>query len=107
MRYNIVHQTTYTYDRSVQLFPHIVRLRPRSDGWQTLQQFQIQVEPEPMGLTHVNDLDGNIATHLWFDQALRTESLVVTIASQVETHMVNPFSYQMLPWALSLPFDYP
>ncbi|MBE9032233.1 transglutaminase family protein [filamentous cyanobacterium LEGE 11480] len=107
MRYKIFHSTTYSYDRPVQLFPHIVRLRPRSDGWQTLQKFDIQITPEPITITHLNDLDGNVLTHMMFDPDSRTESLAVAITSQVETHVDNPFSYQLFPWALQLPFDYP
>lgn len=107
MRYHITHHTTYTYDRTVQLFPHTVRLRPRSDAWQTLEQFGIQVTPTPQGRSDLTDLDGNVLTQLWFAEALRTESLHVTIDAVVETHIANPFDYQMATWALALPFDYP
>jgi transglutaminase-like putative cysteine protease len=107
MRYQIAHITTYRYDQPVQLLPHVVRLRPRSDGWQSLQQFAVQITPEPSGITQINDLDGNVLTHIWFDATVRTECLEVTITSNVETHIDNPFAYQLVPWALQLPFDYP
>ncbi len=107
MRYRIAHTTTYTYDRPVQLLPHVVRLRPRSDGWQSLHEFHMQVTPAPKGISHINDLDGNVITHLWFEPELRTSTLQVDITSSVETHIDNPFNYQLPPWALQLPCDYP
>jgi transglutaminase-like putative cysteine protease len=106
MRYQITHTTTYTYPHPVRLDPHILRLRPRSDGWQTLEQFSVQVLPEPMSLSHVTDLDGNALIKLWFEPE-KAEKLTITTASQVETHQDNPFNYLLEPWALCLPIDYP
>jgi transglutaminase-like putative cysteine protease len=37
MRYHIRHQTNYFYNQPVILSPHLLRLRPKSDGGQTLQ----------------------------------------------------------------------
>ncbi len=107
MRYQISHTTTYRYDESVQLQPHIIRLLPRSDSWQTLQSFSLLVTPMPLEQSHYTDLDGNHLVKLWFDPGLHTSSLEVQILSQVETHKANPFDYLLEPWALSLPYDYP
>ncbi len=45
MLYTITHTTTYTYSQPVTLAPHTLRLRPRSDGHQTLQSFELTVTP--------------------------------------------------------------
>lgn len=106
VRYQISHQTTYTYSHPVTLQPHVVRLRPRSDGWQTLLDFQISVSPTPIGQSETIDLDGNAVVKLWFAQDLVSQ-LEVTTRSQVETHQDNPFIYLLEPWAIELPLDYP
>jgi transglutaminase-like putative cysteine protease len=106
MQYLITHQTHYQYDRPVCLAPHLVRLRPRSDGWQTLQQFAIQVTPAPLNQSQILDLEGNTTIKLWFEQSEVTRLEVKTI-SQVETHQENPFNYLIEPWAGTIPIDYP
>lgn len=105
MRYHIRHQTTYTYDRPVILQPHIVRLRPRCDGWQHLHHFSLFVRPEPVGISHFVDLDGNALIKLAFQQ--ETERLEIAVTSEVETYQTNPFNFLLEPGALELPIDYP
>jgi transglutaminase-like putative cysteine protease len=106
MQYKIVHTTNYNYSQPVALEPHIIRLRPRSDNWQTLQHFELDVFPEPISKSLVIDLDGNAIAKIWFNQEL-TEHLHIEVRSQVETHCTNPFNYLLEPWAAKLPIDYP
>lgn len=105
MYYRIRHQTTYTYARPVLLKPHTVRLRPRCDGWQHLQNFSIAVEPEPAGIFHFIDLDGNAIVKLSFQQ--ETDCLDIILTSEVETRQSNSFNFLLEPEALQLPIDYP
>lgn len=106
MRYRISHTTTYIYSQPVTLQPHTVRLRPRSDGVQWLRSFHLKVTPAPQQESHLVDLEGNETIKLWFAPNL-TESLTVTVISEVETHRTNPFNYLLEPWAVRLPIDYP
>lgn len=106
MIYQIVHTTLYTYSKSVELTPHLVRLRPRSDAFQTLQNFAIDVVPEPKGISEIVDLNGNDILKLWFEKP--TSELKIKVSSLVETHCTNPFNYLLEPWAMKLPIaDYP
>lgn len=104
--YQISHTTTYTYDQPVVLEHHILRLRPRSSSWQTLQMFSVQVTPMPVGRSDYVDLDGNTYVNVWFSPE-RTQQLRVQVLSQVMTHETNPFNYLLEPWALNLPIQYP
>lgn len=105
MQYFICHKTIYTYHRPVLLTPHLLRLRPRCDGWQKLLDFSVVVEPQPTGIAQITELDGNSNIQLWFTEP--TEQLIVKVDSKVETYIDNPFVYQLESWALKLPFDYP
>ncbi len=106
MRYQISHSSTYTYEQPAILDPHILRLRPRSDGFQTLEAHQLQVEPEPLGLTQMLDAEGNaIAKCWWLPES--TANLTITSTSTVTTHTANPFNYLLEPWATEGPIDYP
>ena len=106
MRYSIQHQTTYDYESSVILLPHTLRLRPRSDSWQTLETFEIQVSPKPIGISEGIGLDGNPLIKLWFEH-VPCDRLDITVRSIVETHQENPFIYLLDPFAMQLPIDYP
>ncbi|BAU14753.1 transglutaminase domain protein [Leptolyngbya sp. NIES-3755] len=106
MLYQISHTTTYTYSDPVTLQPHLIRLRPRSDSWQTLSMFSLQVTPIPIAQSEITDLDGNTFIKVWFSPEL-TASLNIQVLSQTITHQSNPFNYLMEPWSIELPIDYP
>jgi transglutaminase-like putative cysteine protease len=105
MYYEIKHTTSYTYNQAVWIKPHLLRLRPRCNSWQTLKSFSLQVEPQPVNVAEFIDLDGNNLIKLWFNQP--TEKLNIQICSEVETHQDNPFIYLLENWSVQLPFDYP
>ncbi len=65
MRYHIRHQTNYFYNQPVILSPHLLRLRPKSDGGQTLREFTLKINPEPLTITNIIDLDGNSCLQIW------------------------------------------
>ena len=106
MDYQITHSTSYTYDRAVQLAPHTIRLRPRSDIAQTLNKFDLTIEPIPEKISESVDLDGNNLINIWFDDQ-QTTSLKINTRSQITTHRNNPFDFLLEPWANQLPIDYP
>lgn len=106
MRYHISHTTQYRYQQSVKLGAHTVRLRPRSDGSQHLQQFAIAVLPEPDKRSEILDLEGNVCLRLWFPEVEITDLQIHTEAT-VETYRDNPFNYLSEPWAVTAPMDYP
>lgn len=106
MHFNIVHATTYTYPQAVKLSPHVLRLRPRSTGEQQVYDFALKINPEPIGLTHQLDAEGNNVAHCWWPETPLT-ALQVTAMSQVVTTCTNPFNYLLEPWATHFPIDYP
>jgi transglutaminase-like putative cysteine protease len=105
MRYHIEHTLEYRYAQPVELQPHTIRLRPKSNGHQTVHAFTLNLDPVPISLRSVVDLDGNTIALAQFDQPVK--SLEVKAVSEVETHLANPFDYLLEPWATRLPIDYP
>ena len=106
MRYQITHSLIYDYEQPVWLNPHVLRMRPRTDGIQQLNHHGVEIDPKPVGITQLLDAEGNgIARCWWPDQP--TPTLSVTVTSEVTTHCSNPFNYLLEPWAAHLPVDYP
>jgi len=106
MRFQVTHTTKYLYGAPVFLEPHTLRLRPRCDPGQRLQQFALTIQPQPQGTVDIIDLDGNLAAVAWFHGV--TDSLRITSRFTVDTLRSNPFDFIMTdPLVLSLPSRYP
>jgi transglutaminase-like putative cysteine protease len=106
MKYTITHQTRYTYPQPVLLDPHILRLCPRSDGFQQRQNHELLIEPPPTGHTRLLDVEGNLIARCWWAETA-IDVLKIHVISEVETLCQNPFDYLLEPWATHLPLDYP
>ncbi|MEO1692293.1 MAG: transglutaminase family protein [Cyanobacteria bacterium J06631_6] len=105
MLYQISHQTTYSFSQPVILKPHLLRLCPRSDRFNQIQDFSLSVLPFAQGTSNFVDLDGNNLTKLWFEHP--TDKLSIQVSSRVETSCTNPFDFLLESWATTIPFDYP
>ena len=101
MRFIVSHTTRYRYARPAWLEPHVIRLRPRSDGSQVLLDYRVRLQPRPLGWSDCVDLDGNAVAQAWFDGL--TESLTVAMTCRVETWRTNPFDFLLDPAATALP----
>ncbi len=106
MHYQITHHLTYTYPYPVILNPHLLRLCPRSDSYQHLANFSLQIHPTPQGTTDQLDSEGNLITRCWWSEQT-TETLSICATSTATTRCTNPFAYVLEPWATHLPIDYP
>jgi len=104
MLFQIVHRTRYRYNRPVHLDPHEIRLRPRCDGSQRLVDFYLDISPEPVGVAHNLDAEGNAMARTWF-AGVHREFCVVTRAT-VETLRANPFEFLLKSDFSSLPATY-
>ena len=104
MRFRIKHTTTYQYSQAVFLEPHVIRLRPQSQGIQQVDAFGIEITPTPCELTDVVDAAGNTVVECWFEDL--TPTLVIRTDTTVVTHRPNPFDYLLHPAATSLPMNY-
>jgi transglutaminase-like putative cysteine protease len=103
--FEVWHLTRFTYDRSVSLEPMAVRLRPRTDLFQRLISFEMEVDPRPQGVSDLVDAEGNAVSQVWFVGA--TPALAVRTRFTVETLRSNPFDYIVLdPESLRIPMTY-
>ena len=104
MRFQIRHETEYSFSREVFLEPHTVRLQPRSDGAQRLVEFEVELFPKPQGTTSYLDIEGNVVTNAWFEGV--NKRLVIKTRSVVETMRTNPFDFLLSKVNGELPVRY-
>ena len=64
MRYQITYESTYRYSAPVVGNFNRLRMRPRSDGTQRCEHFDISVTPNPDRLATYQDLFGNEVTEV-------------------------------------------
>ena len=106
MLFKIKHITHYTYSSEVFLEPHLLRVVPRTDAYQTLKTFDLEISPLP---TTKNEKVGLSNPHdymLWFEG--QTKELNIIATSLVEISNPNPFNFIIYPFtATQLPMRYP
>ena len=87
----IVHTTRYEFSQPVFLEPHALRFQPRTDGGQTLIECQLELEPQPTGMSTGLDAAGNVVHLAWFDGL--HDSLTISARVFRALHRENPFDY--------------
>jgi len=104
MKFEIIHKTSYRYNRPVFLEPHTLRLQPRCSGFQHLTDYQWRIDPMPAGSSQSLEIDGNLTTLLWFEGL--SDSLVIESHAKVSTRYQNPFDFILVDRAEQLPVNY-
>lgn len=95
MRIDVCHLSEYRYSAPVFLEPHLLRLRPRSDGAQELRRFELTVAPESVSRAQLLDAEGNACTRILFEQP--AEFLRIETRFEIELTRANPFDFVLEP----------
>ena len=91
MKFKITHHLQYTYSREVFVEPTVLRLKPRDDFSQKLDNFQTEFNPAPAGRSEGLDLYNNPVTLFWHTAELAKWEASTSFT--VETLLNNPFNY--------------
>jgi transglutaminase-like putative cysteine protease len=105
IRVALNHQTRYSFDRAVTLYPHEVRLRPAAHARTPILGYSLKVEPAVHFLNWQQDPFGNWVARLVFPE--KAESLSITVDLVADMTVINPFDFFMEDFAENFPFDYP
>jgi len=89
MKYRVDHATIYSYSQEVFLEPHLIRLCPRSDPGQRLLSYDLEVAPQPAGISNGIDGENNPFHLVWFNDL--TGRFELHARFTVETLKPNPF----------------
>ncbi|MGY5353162.1 transglutaminase family protein [Wenyingzhuangia sp. IMCC45533] len=100
----ISHKTTYKYDRSVALSPHIFRLRPAPHSRTPIESYSLKIEPENHFFNWQQDPFGNYQARVVFPDKTKELSISVEIIADLKT--INPFDFFVDDSAEEYPFLY-
>ena len=98
------HRTGYRYDRSVNLGPHVVRLRPAPHCRTRILSYSLRVTPEKHFINWQQDPQSNFLARLVFQEPSR--ELLIEVDVVAEMAVYNPFDFFLEPSAETFPFQY-
>ncbi len=104
IRVAIDHHTSYRYPRSVELTPHIFRLRPAVHSRTPILHYALDIQPAKHFINWQQDPFGNWLARVVFLEPTREMSVKVTVIA--ETTVINPFDFFVEAYADNFPFAY-
>ncbi|MBB3604292.1 uncharacterized protein (DUF2126 family)/transglutaminase-like putative cysteine protease [Mycolicibacterium sp. BK556] len=99
------HRTSYTFDRLVEVHPHVVRLRPAPHSRTPIEAYSLEVEPADHFVNWQQDAFGNFLARLVFPT--RTRQLTIKVGLIADLKVINPFDFFIEDYAETFPFTYP
>ncbi|OYN82658.1 DUF2126 domain-containing protein [Mycolicibacterium sphagni] len=99
------HRTSYTFDRLVEVHPHVVRLRPAPHSRTPIEAYSLEVEPADHFVNWQQDAFGNFLARLVFPT--RTRQLTIKVGLIADLKVINPFDFFIEDFAETFPFVYP
>ncbi|MFN8071304.1 MAG: transglutaminase family protein [Mycobacterium sp.] len=99
------HRTSYTFDRLVEVHPHVVRLRPAPHTRTPIEAYTMDVEPADHFINWQQDAFGNFLARLVFPNP--TRSLTISVGLIADLKVINPFDFFIEEFAETVPFRYP
>ena len=100
----INHQTSYSYDRLINLSPHIIRLRPAPHCRTPIQAYSLRIQPADHFINWQQDAFGNYLARVVFPE--RTRELLIEVDIVADLTPLNPFDFFVDDTAASFPFAY-
>ncbi|OBA63585.1 transglutaminase [Mycobacterium sp. 1100029.7] len=91
------HRTSYTFDRLVPVFPHVVRLRPAPHSRTAIEAYSLRIEPAEHFINWQQDALGNFLARLVFPNPMR--QLTITVGLIADLKVINPFDFFIEDWA--------
>lgn len=105
IKVSLNHKTHYTFDRSVSLSPHIVRLKPAPHTRIPIDAYSLKIEPSNYFINWQQDPFGNYIAKLVFPE--KTDKLKIEVDLIARLTVINPFDFFLDDYAKFFPFDYP
>ena len=99
------HHTTYRFDRSVGIGPHVIRLRPAPHCRTPIEAYSLTIRPSEHFINWQQDPFGNYLVRAVF--RTKATQLDITVGLTADLSVINPFDFFVEEYAERFPFRYP
>jgi len=100
----IEHRTSYRFDRSIHIHPHVVRLRPAPHCRTPILAYSLRVTPSEHFVHWQQDPFGNFMARLVFPEPAKVLDITVDLIADLT--VINPFDFFVEESAKAFPFAY-
>jgi transglutaminase-like putative cysteine protease len=99
------HRTSYTFDRLVEVYPHVVRLRPAPHSRTPIEAIRCRSSRQITSSTGSRTRSA-ISWPAWCSR-IAARSLTITVGLIADMKVINPFDFFIEDWAEQIGFEYP
>jgi uncharacterized protein (DUF2126 family)/transglutaminase-like putative cysteine protease len=104
IRVALRHHTLYRYDKAINMFPHLIRLRPAAHCRTPIHSYSLTIKPENHFVNWQQDPYGNFVARFVFPEKVAYFEVNVEIIADMT--VINPFDFFLEPYAEKFPFKY-
>ncbi|MDH3411407.1 MAG: transglutaminase family protein [Gammaproteobacteria bacterium] len=104
IRVALNHKTEYRFDRPVNVFPHVVRLRPSPHSRTPIHAYSLKTSPKDHFINWQQDPFGNYLARFVFSKKTRMLSFEVDLIAEMT--VINPFDFFLEEAAEKYPWNY-
>ncbi|MDX1529471.1 MAG: transglutaminase family protein, partial [Gammaproteobacteria bacterium] len=104
IRVALNHKTEYRFDRPINVFPHVVRLRPSPHCRTPIHAYSLKTHPKDHFINWQQDPFGNYLARFVFSKKTRSLSFEVDVVAEMT--VINPFDFFLEEEAEKFPWNY-